>query len=71
MLVINAAVGSPAYRSGLRDGDVVVRVGGALVRTVAELREQVQAAVDNGESSVDLETIRERKPRKVTLRWHD
>lgn len=71
VLVINAAVGSPAYRSGLRDGDVVVRVGGALVRTVAELREQVQAAVDNGESSVDVDTIRERKPRRVTLRWHD
>lgn len=71
VLVINAAVGSPAYRSGLRDGDVVVRVDGALVRTVAELREQVQAAVDNGESSVELESVRERKPRKVTLRWHD
>lgn len=71
VLVINAAVGSPAYRSGLRDGDVVVRVAGALVRTVAELREQVQAAVDNGESSVELESVRERKPRKVTLRWHD
>ena len=71
VLVINAAVGSPAYRSGLRDGDVVVRVDGALVRTVAELREQVQAAVDNGESSVELDSVRERKPRKVTLRWHD
>ena len=71
VLVINAGVGSPAYLSGLRDGDVVVRAGGALVRTVAELREQVQAAVDNGEGRVELDCVRERKPRKVTLRWHD
>jgi serine protease Do len=71
VLVINAAVGSPAYLSGLRDGDVVVRVGAVTVRTVAELREQVQAAVDNGESRVELDCVRERKPRKLTLRWND
>jgi C-terminal processing protease CtpA/Prc len=71
VLVITAGVGSPAYQSGLRDGDVVVRVGAVPVRTVAELREQVQAAVDNGESRVELDCVRERKPRKVTLRWHD
>jgi C-terminal processing protease CtpA/Prc len=71
VLVITAGVGSPAYQSGLRDGDVVVRVGAVPVRTVAELREQVQAAVDNGESRVELDCVRERKPRKVTLRWND
>jgi C-terminal processing protease CtpA/Prc len=71
VLVITAGVGSPAYQSGLRDGDVVVRVGAVPVRTVAELREQVQAAVDNGESRVELDCVRERKPRRVTLRWHD
>lgn len=71
VLVINAAVGSPAYLSGLRDGDVIVRVGGAPVRTVPELREQVQTAVDNGEGRVELDCVRERKARKVTLRWHD
>jgi serine protease Do len=71
VLVINAAVGSPAYASGLRDGDVIVRVSGVPVRTVAELREQVQTAVDNGESRVELDCMRERKALKVTLRWHD
>ena len=71
VLVINAAVGSPAYLSGLRDGDVILRVGGVPVRTVAELREQVQSAVDNGEGRVELDCLRERKARKVTLRWHD
>jgi hypothetical protein len=71
VLVIGAGVGSPAYDSGLRDGDVIVRVGGVPVRTVAELREQVQMAVDNGENRVELDCVREKKPRKVTLRWND
>jgi S1-C subfamily serine protease len=71
VLVIGAGVGSPAYKSGLRDGDVVVRVGGVPVRTVAELREQVQTAVDNGEGSVELGFMREKKARRLTLRWDD
>jgi C-terminal processing protease CtpA/Prc len=71
VLVIGAGVGSPAYASGLRDGDVIVRVGGVPVRTVAELREQVQGVVDNGQSSVELDCMRERKPLKVMLRWKD
>jgi len=69
VLVTYAAVGSPAYMSGLRDGDVIVRVADEPVRTVAELREQVQLAVNNGESSVELDCVRDKKPRKVSLRW--
>jgi len=71
VLVTYAAVGSPAYRSGLRDGDVILRVGGDPVRTVAELRERVQMAVENGESSVKLDCVRDRKARPVMLRWND
>jgi serine protease Do len=71
VLVTYAAVGSPAYTSGLRDGDVIVRVGGDPVRTVAELREQVQTAVENGENSVRLDCVRDRKTRTVMLRWND
>lgn len=71
VLVTYAAVGSPAYTSGLRDGDVIVRVGGEPVSTVAELREKVQMAVENGESSVNLDCVRDRKARGVMLRWND
>lgn len=70
VLVTYAVVGSPAYQSGLRDGDIIVRVGGHAVRTVAEVREQVQAAVGSGDSSVDLDCVRDRKPRRVKLRWN-
>jgi hypothetical protein len=70
VLVTYAAVGSPAYGSGLRDGDVIVRVGGDPVSTVAQVREHVQLAVDNGESSVELDCVRDKKPHRVTLRWN-
>ena len=69
VLVTYAAVGSPAHSSGLRDGDVIVRVDGEPVRTVSDLRERVQRAADDGESTVALECVRERKPRTVMLRW--
>ena len=70
VLVTSAAVGSLAYGSGLRDGDVIVRVAGEPVRTVAELRERVQMAVDDGESAVELDCVREKKARRVVLRWN-
>jgi membrane-associated protease RseP (regulator of RpoE activity) len=69
VLVTAAGPSSPAYKSGLRDGDVIVRVAGEPVRTVDELRERVQIAADNGESGVTLNLLRERKPLRITLRW--
>lgn len=69
VLVTNAPVGSPAYRSGLRDGDVIVRASGALVRSVAELRERVAAAANNGEHAVAVEFVRGKRARKGNLRW--
>jgi C-terminal processing protease CtpA/Prc len=70
VLVTLAALGSPAYSSGLRDGDVIVRAAGESVSTVVAVRESVQAAVDNGDSEVELEVMRDKKPRKVVLRWN-
>jgi serine protease Do len=69
VLVTSSTPGSPAYDSGLRDGDVIVRVGGEPVSTVAALREQVRIAAENAESSVVLDCVRDRKARRVVLRW--
>ena len=69
VLVTNAPVGSPAYQSGLRDGDVITRAAGQAVRTVSDLRQQVAAAADNGERSVSLELVRGKRTRKGSLRW--
>jgi serine protease Do len=69
VLVTNAPVGSPAYQSGLRDGDVIIRASGALIRTVADLRGRVAAAANNGEHVVAVEFVRGKRARKGTLRW--
>jgi C-terminal processing protease CtpA/Prc len=69
VLVTYAPVSSPAYESGLRDGDVITRAAGQLVRTVADLRQRVAAAADNGEHSLALELVRGKRARKGSLKW--
>jgi predicted metalloprotease with PDZ domain len=69
VLVANAPAGSPAAESGLRDGDVIVKAELQPVRSVADLRELIGQAAEGGERSVVLETVREKRTRKVTLRW--
>ena len=67
ILVLRAAPGTPAYASGLRDGDVIVRADGQPVTSVRQLR---SALVDaDGQGGVKLAIIRERKQREVVLRW--
>lgn len=67
VLVIRSAPGTPAFRSGLRDGDVIVRVDGRTVTTVRELRGVLERHDDD--SGVKVEIVRERKERDLTLRW--
>lgn len=67
ILVIRARPGTPAYRSGLRDGDVILRVSGKSVSTVRDLRGLL--AESDGGDGVKLAIVRERKNREVVLRW--
>jgi predicted metalloprotease with PDZ domain len=68
VLVTSTPTGSLAAESGLRDGDVIVKVAGQVVRNVNELRELIGQAVENGDRSVELELVRERRTLKVMLR---
>lgn len=68
VLVLRASPGTPAFKSGLRDGDVIVRVAG---RNVASTRE-MRIALEEDESSdegVKLVILREKKTKELTLRW--
>ena len=67
VLVVRVRPGTPAYRSGLRDGDVVVRAAGNQIRTVGNLRNVL--AEGDGAEGVKLVIVRERKERDLTLRW--
>jgi hypothetical protein len=67
VLVLRSAPATPAYRAGLRDGDVVVRVGDDDVRTVSQMRSALTVREHDGE--VKLVIIRENRKQDLTLRW--
>lgn len=67
VLVVRVRPGTPAYRAGLRDGDVIVRAGGQRIATVLALRGILSAG--DGEEGVKLLIRRDRKERDLTLRW--
>ncbi|MEP6991569.1 MAG: PDZ domain-containing protein [bacterium] len=69
VLVTAAAMGSPAYDSGLMDGDVILKVSGQAVRRVSEVRELVALASENGDHAVALDILRQRKPLRLSLKW--
>jgi len=58
---------TPASRSGLRAGDVIVNVAGQPVSSLKALQEMI--AMRMAERSVVLQVVRDRQPQKVTVNW--
>jgi len=54
--VIRTIPGMPAYRRGIREGDVIVSVNGKPVRKTSELREAVEDSIEQG--SIHVEIVR-------------
>ena len=69
VLVTTVPVGSPAGESGLQEGDVILRVESEAVRSVADVRDLIARARENGERSANVELRRGRERRTLTLRW--
>ena len=57
----------PAFGKGIREGDVVVSVGGASVRSAAELDDELEAIAATGKRSALVRVEGERGPRFVAL----
>ena len=66
VLVLDVARGTPAYNSGLRGGDIIVRAGRAAVTSPLSIQRAIQGA--DG-SEVPLQIIRKKKERALVLRW--
>jgi hypothetical protein len=69
VLVATVPIGTPADASGLKEGDVIIRVDRQPVRTVVQLWQIVTRAAEEGERDVDLDLIREKQARAIKLRW--
>ena len=66
-VLVTEVFSDPARESGLRGGDVIVRADGQELTTVGQLRRIV--AAHNADRTVDLEIVRQKRTRSLTLRW--
>jgi S1-C subfamily serine protease len=68
LLVLRVTSGTPAARSGLQAGDVVVEANDAEVADIGDLRRAITRTNDS-DHSVKLEILRKGKRRDVQLKW--
>lgn len=66
VLVLRVLPGTPAQRSGLRGGDVILRAGGARISTPTSL---ARAMGRSDHRTVRLDIVRKKKKERVVLRW--
>jgi membrane-associated protease RseP (regulator of RpoE activity) len=66
-VLVTDVFSDPARASGLRGGDVVLRADGQDLTSVAQFRRIV--AAHRADRTVDLEIVRQKRPRTLTLRW--
>jgi S1-C subfamily serine protease len=66
-VLVTEVFSDPARASGLRGGDVVLRADGQDLTTVAQFRRIV--AAHRADRTVDLEIVRQKRPRTLTLHW--
>ncbi|MFN2399773.1 MAG: PDZ domain-containing protein [Gemmatimonadaceae bacterium] len=66
VLVLHVDPRTPAARSGLKDGDVIVNVDGRAVTTVRGLMRSLEGAEDR---SIELQVVRKKERKTVTLKW--
>jgi len=69
VLVTMVPVGTPADVSGLKEGDVIIRVERQPVQSVVQVWEIVTRAAEDGARDVDLDLIRAKQARAIKLRW--
>ena len=69
ILVLRVAPGTPAATSGLRGGDVIIRINDDDCESVRDLQIAVQRASSKGVRRVSLVVSRKQKEHSITLQW--
>ena len=67
VLVNEVPEDTPAFRSGLRTGDVILTANDDSVTTVAELRDAVLRHL--ADHAAELQVVRKQKVKKLTVSW--
>jgi serine protease Do len=58
---------SPAFKAGLRAGDVIISALGQPVSELNDLQDLIMSRF--GDRSISLQIVRDRKPSKITITW--
>jgi S1-C subfamily serine protease len=58
---------TPAYKAGLRVGDVITNVAGVAVSNVRDVRVLVMNRAEN--KSIGLQIVRDKKPKQLIVKW--
>lgn len=66
-LLVTEVFSDPAQGSGLRGGDVIVAADGQEMTRLVQLRRIITA--HNDDRAVELEIVRQKRTRTITLRW--
>lgn len=66
VLILNVVPKSPAERAGLQAGDIIEKIGDRLVKTAAEVQEQVEASQIG--TVLEVEVNREGATKSITVR---
>jgi S1-C subfamily serine protease len=66
VLITRVPNGSPADRTGLRSGDVILRVDASDIATVAQFRVRIMLAEQTGQEKVKLTILRDEKTQEIT-----
>lgn len=69
ILVLRVAPGTPAATSGLRGGDVIIRVNDEDCESVRDLQRAMQRASSKGVKRIALVVSRKQREMPITLQW--
>jgi S1-C subfamily serine protease len=67
VLVNDVPETSPAYKAGLRAGDVIISASGQAIGNLEQLQDIVVSHF--GERAVALQVVRDHKPAAITVTW--
>ena len=65
LLVVRVQYGSPAYYSGIREGDIILEANGRKLKTARDLRRTIEDSIERG--SVELYLMRPSGPARVEV----
>src|SRR5919202_787119 len=66
VIIVSVAKNSPAQVAGIQPGDIILKVGGKMIKTAGEVQEHVEASSVGG--ALEVEVLRQDKTQRLQVR---